>query len=75
MPDYFVCENDCVFNNQRWYPGDKMPASLLKGGPVPKYFVTDAEFQAKKKAEEREEERKQLAAKKSLEFRPQIFPV
>ncbi len=51
MPDYFVCSKDCVFANQRWYPGDKMPVSYTKDGVCPKHFMDPTGYAAKKKEE------------------------
>jgi hypothetical protein len=53
MSEYFVCAKDCVFANQRWYPGDKMPAMYSKDGVCPKHFL-DPQGYAAKKAEEAE---------------------
>jgi hypothetical protein len=53
MLDYFVCSKDCTYAGQRWYPGDKMPASYAKDGICPPHFMEPAGYREKKAAEEK----------------------
>lgn len=66
MSSYFVCEKDCVVNNQRWYPGDKMPVTYAKDGKCPRYFQDPEHYEAqqieKKEAKHREEVKNRLDA-------------
>jgi hypothetical protein len=63
--EYFVCGQNCTFASQRWYPGDKMPASYVKDGKPPKHFMLPKDYLKLKEKEEREKHENEVRRKLS----------
>ena len=63
MVDYFVCSKDCTYAGQRWYPGDKMPASYSKDGKCPPHFVEPEEYKQRKAEEKQKQHEAEVKAR------------
>lgn len=60
MADFFVCMKDCTFAGQRWYPGDKMPASYARDGKIPRHFDRPDAWKARLAKEAEEKHQKEV---------------